>query len=123
MRRSDVWLTTGNIPIMSLGGTKPAPDVLSPSGMIGIFPVVDRKSTRLNSSHVRISYAVFCLKKKAPVIASFNATNFSITSGAVNTIQDIALTASPTFACLNLTTALTVAIYSQRGYMLACDEY
>src|SRR5690554_7555898 len=27
-------------------------------------PVVDRKSTRLNSSHVRISYAVFCLKKK-----------------------------------------------------------
>src|SRR3989442_7355788 len=26
--------------------------------------VVDRKSTRLNSSHVRISYAVFCLKKK-----------------------------------------------------------
>src|SRR3989442_10079360 len=29
----------------------------------------DRKSTRLNSSHVRISYAVFCLKKK-------NAMNF-----------------------------------------------
>src|SRR5690606_40603262 len=27
-------------------------------------PVVDRKSTRLNSSHVKISYAVFCLKKK-----------------------------------------------------------
>src|SRR5690606_42162293 len=28
-----------------------------------IFPL-DRKSTRLNSSHVKISYAVFCLKKK-----------------------------------------------------------
>src|SRR2546426_7459728 len=27
-------------------------------------PVVDRKSTRLNSSHLVISYAVFCLKKK-----------------------------------------------------------
>src|SRR3989442_3000329 len=26
--------------------------------------VLDRKSTRLNSSHVRISYAVFCLKKR-----------------------------------------------------------
>src|SRR5690606_40369460 len=26
--------------------------------------IVDRKSTRLNSSHVKISYAVFCLKKK-----------------------------------------------------------
>src|SRR5207249_8651401 len=28
------------------------------------FELVDRKSTRLNSSHVSISYAVFCLKKK-----------------------------------------------------------
>src|SRR3989442_4852317 len=28
----------------------------------------DRKSTRLNSSHVRISYAVFCLKKKKHLI-------------------------------------------------------
>src|SRR3712207_7000593 len=27
-------------------------------------PMVDRKSTRLNSSHANISYAVFCLKKK-----------------------------------------------------------
>src|SRR5690606_42027588 len=27
-------------------------------------PHLDRKSTRLNSSHVKISYAVFCLKKK-----------------------------------------------------------
>src|SRR5204863_9207454 len=30
----------------------------------GVYPVEDRKSTRLNSSHVEISYAVFCLKKK-----------------------------------------------------------
>src|SRR3712207_8832593 len=29
-----------------------------------IFPWGDRKSTRLNSSHANISYAVFCLKKK-----------------------------------------------------------
>src|SRR5690606_41582509 len=28
------------------------------------FKILDRKSTRLNSSHVKISYAVFCLKKK-----------------------------------------------------------
>src|SRR5690554_7594255 len=32
----------------------------------GITAGRDRKSTRLNSSHVRISYAVFCLKKKKP---------------------------------------------------------
>src|SRR5437868_7194779 len=31
-------------------------------------PSVDRKSTRLNSSHVSISYAVFCLKKKKETI-------------------------------------------------------
>src|SRR3989442_7443989 len=30
----------------------------------------DRKSTRLNSSHVRISYAVFCLKKKKKKIVA-----------------------------------------------------
>src|SRR5690606_41168967 len=30
-----------------------------------VKPVEDRKSTRLNSSHVKNSYAVFCLKKKA----------------------------------------------------------
>src|SRR3712207_8648267 len=30
----------------------------------------DRKSTRLNSSHANISYAVFCLKKKQPHLTS-----------------------------------------------------
>src|SRR3712207_7068443 len=30
----------------------------------GVPAVADRKSTRLNSSHANISYAVFCLKKK-----------------------------------------------------------
>src|SRR3712207_6994825 len=29
---------------------------------------LDRKSTRLNSSHANISYAVFCLKKKQPAL-------------------------------------------------------
>src|SRR3712207_7657631 len=34
----------------------------------------DRKSTRLNSSHANISYAVFCLKKKSPhLLANNNA--------------------------------------------------
>src|SRR5690606_39318372 len=31
------------------------------------FVLLDRKSTRLNSSHVKISYAVFCLKKKKKI--------------------------------------------------------
>src|SRR5690554_7468204 len=38
--------------------------ILSPSMLIISSLIKDRKSTRLNSSHVRISYAVFCLKKK-----------------------------------------------------------
>src|SRR5436309_4733262 len=32
----------------------------------------DRKSTRLNSSHVKISYAVFCLKKKKRIDPAFD---------------------------------------------------
>src|SRR5436309_15935580 len=36
---------------------------------------VDRKSTRLNSSHVKISYAVFCLKKKKKKITYKQQTN------------------------------------------------
>src|SRR2546430_6006479 len=39
-------------------------------------PDGDRKSTRLNSSHSQISYAVFCLKKKT----SFNTSSSSVTS-------------------------------------------
>src|SRR5439155_24039957 len=36
-------------------------------------PALDRKSTRLNSSHVAISYAVFCLKKKNNTNSKFGA--------------------------------------------------
>src|SRR5690606_41677893 len=46
------------------GRTLPGDD--HPVGELGIVvhKLEDRKSTRLNSSHVKISYAVFCLKKK-----------------------------------------------------------
>src|SRR5207249_5309208 len=39
-------------------------NVLEAARQSGRQPFIDRKSTRLNSSHVSISYAVFCLKKK-----------------------------------------------------------
>src|SRR2546426_11844876 len=35
-----------------------------PAAGVSVVGVLDRKSTRLNSSHLVISYAVFCLKKK-----------------------------------------------------------
>src|SRR5258707_8957556 len=40
--------------------------VLSPLELEQPAGWLDRKSTRLNSSHANISYAVFCLKKKKP---------------------------------------------------------
>src|SRR5688572_31446212 len=43
----------------------PKPPIRIPGGSsAGGRPISDRKSTRLNSSHSQISYAVFCLKKK-----------------------------------------------------------
>jgi fibronectin-binding autotransporter adhesin len=55
-------------------------------------------------------------------IASFNNTNFSVSSGAVNTIQDIHSGATPTFAGLNTNTitpsaALTVGISAQTALL------
>src|SRR5206468_11170961 len=55
------------------GGAKARPDRGAGLGRVGCgnqwlagpgVPLEDRKSTRLNSSHDQISYAVFCLKKK-----------------------------------------------------------
>src|SRR5690606_40994566 len=42
----------------------PKPAVQPPPEQEPDIALEDRKSTRLNSSHVKISYAVFCLKKK-----------------------------------------------------------
>src|SRR5690554_6983848 len=49
----------------------------------------DRKSTRLNSSHVRISYAVFCLKKKRRLWASrqFRRTGRQPMAGRVASVS------------------------------------
>src|SRR3712207_9307404 len=45
--------------------SRPERDVLQRAAVVGkLFWWGDRKSTRLNSSHANISYAVFCLKKK-----------------------------------------------------------
>src|SRR5690554_7381269 len=43
---------------------KAEPDMVQEACRLLLAEFEDRKSTRLNSSHVRISYAVFCLKKK-----------------------------------------------------------
>src|SRR5690625_7173988 len=64
----DVWLQPLQVAAQRLvGDVRPVPPEVFPSGSEPAPQVArlrDRKSTRLNSSHVAISYAVFCLKKK-----------------------------------------------------------
>ena len=45
----------------------PKVDFVMLKGRNGVMGKIDRKSTRLNSSHALISYAVFCLKKKIQI--------------------------------------------------------
>src|SRR5699024_11846301 len=52
----------------SSDSTSSVPGTMASSGFS------DRKSTRLNSSHVSISYAVFCLKKKIHCVLLYNGT-------------------------------------------------
>src|SRR2546426_7106070 len=55
--------------VVSIGGLSQVP--------VG-HPVTDRKSTRLNSSHLVISYAVFCLKKKKKRIRQISSNKILI---------------------------------------------
>src|SRR5437773_7561692 len=66
-----LFRSQGNIVVVELKAGTAAPEsitqVLAYMGSVaeaGNESVRDRKSTRLNSSHITISYAVFCLKKK-----------------------------------------------------------
>src|SRR5690606_39914174 len=56
------WLRFGQCPAAPAAWRAKAPPGTLPGR--GLRTKRDRKSTRLNSSHVKISYAVFCLKKK-----------------------------------------------------------
>src|SRR5437773_9773219 len=49
----------------------------SPNPRVSSVKYSDRKSTRLNSSHITISYAVFCLKKKITALATARGTTES----------------------------------------------
>src|SRR5438034_2343049 len=74
-----------------------------------ILSGIDRKSTRLNSSHTVISYAVFCLKKKTWVLAAL--TRNSESSGSIR------LTCAATFAGGIFLSALSqmLCLYRQTG--------
>src|SRR3712207_7361702 len=55
---------TGEGPAMVFHGGRVVRGTWSKDGLDADVELQDRKSTRLNSSHANISYAVFCLKKK-----------------------------------------------------------
>src|SRR5207249_12077504 len=64
-----LWQGAARVPRAHRGllGQEPARCLQREGALTSGIPVchrIDRKSTRLNSSHVSISYAVFCLKKK-----------------------------------------------------------
>src|SRR2546430_11252299 len=87
-----------------------SPAARSVLSIISLVAYVDRKSTRLNSSHSQISYAVFCLKKKklfrldTPIIfieARINLSRFVVTGCAANTSATVTF---PTLKLLSLFT-------------------
>src|SRR3712207_6901224 len=63
-------------------------NVTAGGGMVPTFIIEDRKSTRLNSSHANISYAVFCLKKNIETKAKgyYTLTNTKPSTPDANTI-------------------------------------
>lgn len=75
--------------------------VSSVNGLTGALTVA-------NSSGSGTTITINDASTIAKGIAQFNATNFSVSSGAVNTIQNIAVTSAPTFAGLTLNGNLTL---------------
>src|SRR3712207_7088066 len=64
-----------DVPELEPDGTEPVRLIVKAVARInGKTGVEDRKSTRLNSSHANISYAVFCLKKKKILSLIFYVT-------------------------------------------------
>src|SRR2546421_9461494 len=51
-----------------------------------LVELLDRKSTRLNSSHDQISYAVFCLKKKKNIKFCMSSRSYNISVSNVGTL-------------------------------------
>src|SRR5256885_8913362 len=72
---------SGALDGVDIGSTTPVRSASASTSFLTSTPTgivfEDRKSTRLNSSHLVISYAVFCLKKKKHINHSQQLTNIS----------------------------------------------
>src|SRR5207253_3760543 len=74
----------------------------------------DRKSTRLNSSHVAISYAVFCLKKKNTVPHRFMLRRI-LHSELLHGNRDVGLSSLEISVALSLVSSYRCAGYGRNG--------
>src|SRR5690606_6331455 len=59
-----IFLLEGSPVVAFIGSLNESERAFENHEVVSVFHRQDRESTRLNSSHVKISYAVFCLKKK-----------------------------------------------------------
>src|SRR2546427_8611772 len=85
--RSPFWKTAVQVerPHLSVVGTSHVPWLQGVWTRSVAQLVRDRKSTRLNSSHSQISYAVFCLKKKKQnkkILTRYNVSDMIMSSSA-----------------------------------------
>src|SRR2546430_13361047 len=87
-----------------------------------LLRLADRKSTRLNSSHSQISYAVFCLKKKKASRSRINVRRNTWIHLSLGKMRDFSLPPSSAYlarsCCSLVTTGLypitcTVRVYTQ----------
>src|SRR5437764_2524729 len=74
--------------LQRVGGVLPSPPGQATGGGVGPG---DRKSTRLNSSHRCISYAVFCLKKKKNSISVFPRSTSRRSAGGLPELVETSL--------------------------------
>lgn len=91
---------------LTSGGSGGTSGVSSVNGLTGALTLQGTSASSITNGGTTITINDASSTVKG--LASFNATNLTVTSGAVNTVQDIAVTSTPTFGGLNLTAALTV---------------
>src|SRR3712207_7989593 len=83
----------------------------------GLTTSLDRKSTRLNSSHANISYAVFCLKKKMPLPRWHQGHKVVCIRTRLSRVRRVALESMPVWRLISK--QLTSELQS-RQYLVTC---
>src|SRR5256885_5056474 len=82
--------------------------------VVGLGGLQDRKSTRLNSSHLVISYAVFCLKKKQNHSQAHHLTAFAVKNSGRSSI---------TLSCLYLPQRAQDSVRGLPRQLPVCAEF